>query len=97
VIAYHQILGKLGTPMFWMIASTGTILLLATALTITKMPRAHLGLSYVIWLAFVVALGSNTMKRPMVDGPFLALVVLGMVIHAANAVRTRKIASAASA
>jgi len=97
VIAYHQILGKLGTPMFWMIASTGTVLLLATALTIAKMPRTHLSLTYLIWLAFMVALGSRVMKRPMVEGPFLALVGLAMVIHAANAVRTRKIASAASA
>jgi hypothetical protein len=97
VIAYHQILGKLGTPMFSIIASTGTILLLATALTVTRMPRAHLGLTYVIWLAFMVALGSNTMKRPMVDGPFVTLVAFAMVIHAANAVRMRKIASAASA
>jgi hypothetical protein len=97
VIAYHAIIGKLTTPMFWAIGSTGTILLAATALTITKMPRTHLGLTYVIWLAFMVALGSNVMKRPMVDGPFVAVVALAMVIHVANARRTRKIASAASA
>jgi hypothetical protein len=98
VVAYHAILGKLSTPMFWGIASTGSILLGATALTITKMPRTHLGLTYVIWLAFMVALGSRISKDPLLEGPFLALVVLAMLIHFANAIRRRKIdASAASA
>ena len=98
VIAYHQILGKLGTPMFWGIASTGTALLAAIALTMTKAPRTHLGLTYVVWLAFMVALGSNAMKRFVVDGPFVAVVALAMVLHVVIAVRLRKIsASAASA
>ena len=97
VIAYHAMIYKLGEWMFWAIASTGTVLLTATALTITKMPRTHLGLTYFICLAFMVALGSNAMKRPMVDGPFVAIVALAIVIHAANALRTSKIASAASA
>lgn len=97
VIAYHAMIDKLGGWMFWAIASTGTILLAATALTITKMPRTHLGLTYFIWLAFMVALGSNALKRPLVDGPFVAVVALAMLIHVANALRTRKIASAASA
>jgi hypothetical protein len=98
VVAYHQILGKLGTPMFWATASTGTILLTATALTITKMPRTHLALTYFIWLAFMVALASNAVKRPLVDGPFVALVALAMVIHMSNALRQRKMSiSVASA
>jgi hypothetical protein len=97
VIAYHALIGKVGEWMFWGIASTGSILLAATALTITKMPRTHLGLTYFIWLAFMVALGSNALNRPLVDGPFVAVIAVAMLIHVANALRTRKITSAASA
>lgn len=97
VIAYHAILDKLATPMFWGVSSTGAILLATTALTLTKMPRTHLALTYVIWLAFMVALGSRVAQKPLFEGPFVALVALAMVIHVVNALRTRKITSAASA
>ena len=85
VIAYHQILGKLGTPMFWAIASTGTALLAATALTMTKAPRMHLVLTYVVWLAFMIAFGSNLMKRSVPEAPILVLLALAMTIHLMNA------------
>ena len=98
VIAFHAILGKLTTPMFWGVSSTGAILLTATALTITKMPRTHLALTYVVWLAFMLALGSGVAQKPLLEGPFFAMVALAMVTHLANVFRTRKLpASAASA
>ena len=97
VIGYHVILGALANPRFIVAASAGSILLAATALTITKAPRTHLGLTYVIWLAFMIAFGSNALKRPVVDGPFVVVVAVAMVVHVANAMRTRKVSSAASA
>jgi hypothetical protein len=96
VIAYHHIVGKLGTPMFWGIASTGTVLLAATALTMTKAPRSHLALTYVIWLAFMIAFGSNLMKRMLLEGPLVALLALAMIIHLANAFRGRKTSTSAA-
>lgn len=96
VIAYHQILGKLGTPMFWGIASTGTALLAATALTMTKAPRTHLGLTYVVWLAFMIAFGSNVMKRSVPEAPILALLAFAMAIHLVNAFRKTSVAAASA-
>lgn len=98
VIAYHLVLGKLSNPMFLAAASAGAILLTATALTITKAPRAHVGLTYVVWLAFMIAFGSNLTKRTLPEGPLMALLALAMLIHLVNVFRMRKIsASAASA
>lgn len=97
VLAYHAMIYKLEEWMFWAIASTGTSLLAATALTIRRAPRAHLVVTYVVWAAFMVAFGSNVMKRALPEAPILVLLALAMTIHAVNGLRTRKIASAASA
>ena len=97
VIAYHWMIFKLDTPMFWGIASTGFLLLAATALTLTKMPRTHLALTYVIALAFAIALGSGLGKYPFANGPLVALLFGAIVIHATNAFRARGATRAASA
>ena len=98
VIAFHAILGKLATPMFWGVSSTGAILLAATALTITKMPRTHLVLTYVVWLAFMVAFTSGLAKHMLLYAPFVALLVIAILVHLVNTFRSRKIsASSASA
>jgi hypothetical protein len=89
VIAFHAILDKLATSMFWSVSSTGAILLAATALTIAKAPRTHLVLTYVVWLAFMLAFTSGLAKHMLLYAPFVALLVLAMVVHIANAFRKR--------
>ena len=87
VIVYHGLLGKLATAQFWAIASTGATLLAATAFTLRRAPKIHLALTYVIWIAFMVALSSRLSKHLLPETPILVLLAVATIIHVATALR----------
>lgn len=98
VIAYHVLLGQLFNPMFIAGAALGGALLLAAALTITRMPRFHRLLSFVIWAALVFALSSRFRAHWLPEAPIVALLALAMAARIGDVwkARPRKTQSASA-
>jgi hypothetical protein len=90
VIAFHALLGKLLNPMFLGVATGGSLLIAATALTVARAPKSHLVLTYVIWLSFVVALSSRLSKHLLPEAPLIALLAVAMIAHLRNLVTKRE-------
>lgn len=96
VIVYHLLLGRLVNLPFLVIGSGGFLLLLGAAITLTRMPRVHLVLAYVIWAGFAVALVSNVRKHPLPDALLATFMILAMVVHGVYAFRRRPINTSAT-
>jgi hypothetical protein len=93
VVVYHLLLGRLVNLPFLVIGSVGFLLLLGAAITLTRMPRVHLVLSYVIWAGFAVALASNIRKHPLPDALLATVMTFAMVVHGVYAFRRRPIST----
>jgi hypothetical protein len=96
VILYHLLLGRLVNVTFLAVGSVGFLLLLGATLTLTRIPRLHLVLSYLIWAGFAVALNSNVRNHPLPDALLATVMILAMVVHGVYAFRRRPLAASVS-
>jgi hypothetical protein len=84
VIAFHALARQLANPMFLGVAAGGSLLLAATALTTSRLPRFHTALVYVIWLSFMVALSSRLSQHLLPETLLLAFLLIAMGVHLAQ-------------
>lgn len=87
VIALRAAVGTLSVKFLGIAIASGFALVTAAALTMRPAPRVHLALSYAIWAAFVVSLGSRAIKHALPEGPFVLVVIAALVIHVITARR----------